>query len=448
MDQEGYSDRRRFLPLMGTPFRNGYYPFAQIGKDGGKTDFYSSLIPGPLLQLTTSYRGPRSEVPETADPLWLIANTNRKFWHQYDTGHHFRTEKESAVFGASPLTGVGGGVSLTGIFMANDASSYLGRGKFGTSSPVPSYRPSPIDLGVGTQFLNSLRPTKSAANLAQALIELFLDLPRLPFEALIEAKRLTDTLKKGSSEYLNAVFGWAPIVSDIQKIVNAVANVTKIINQFERDSGKQIRRRAARPWTQQSDTVVSQTTGIGTTFGEGSGYYGSRIFTSSFNARGASTVSERYTEKYAFSGAFMYLLAGEETFLDQMNRYGQLANKLLGIRLNLEVLWEIAPWSWLADWFSNVGSFIGLNTSIADDNLVIKYGYLMREVVYHRTFSHTGIKFRNGFSTGPRSLTYSYRSKERVGSTPYGFGLNPGSFSDYQWSILAALGLSRSGRKL
>jgi len=44
--------------------------------------------------------------------------------------------------------------------------------------------------------------------------------------------------------------------------------------------------------------------------------------------------------------------------------------------------------------------------------------------------------------------SYYSEKKERIRASPYGFGRTPGSFSDRQWSILTALGMSNGGNKL
>jgi len=38
--------------------------------------------------------------------------------------------------------------------------------------------------------------------------------------------------------------------------------------------------------------------------------------------------------------------------------------------------------------------------------------------------------------------------KERAKATPYGFGVDPATFSEWQWSILAALGLTLGPHKM
>jgi hypothetical protein len=46
------------------------------------------------------------------------------------------------------------------------------------------------------------------------------------------------------------------------------------------------------------------------------------------------------------------------------------------------------------------------------------------------------------------SQTFGTIQKIRRKATPYGFGLNPNTFSTRQWAIIAALGLTFGGNKL
>lgn len=441
MDDYGYSTLTRPTE-NGLTRLNGRYVLPYTYSFRGDP-FENSVydLGGPLLQTTTSYRGDRSGgVRGTFDPAVILSESNNSFWSPYDNGHTFWTSKENCRFpkNTEMLVGRNGTVMYTPVFPA-EAPAFIGR------TPQLRYQPPPINLNVGTEFLNQTRPTKSAANVAAALLELFVDLPKIPFDAIKDAKRVTDALSKGGGEYLNIVFGWQPLVQDVLKTCKAVVNAADIIRQYERDSGKQIRRRAFRPV---SDPVTSQEVhfGLPTNVGN-SGAIGNDLFRYSDDGVGTVTTEDTYTEKYTFSGAFMYLLTGDETFFGKMDTYGKLAAKLLGARLDIDVLWQIAPWSWLADWFGDFGSFIAVNNSIAMDNLVIRYGYLMREVHYLRTWTHTGITAYNGYHTGPVRASYLYVSKERVRATPYGFGLDPQKFSESQWAILAALGLTKGNRK-
>lgn len=148
-----------------------------------------------------------------------------------------------------------------------------------------------------------------------------------------------------------------------------------------------------------------------------------------------------------FSGAYTYHLAEADTFLGKLERYEQEMNHLLGTRFTIETLWELAPWSWLTDWFVDVGSFLGNLTALSSDRLVLRYGYVMNHQVATREHSLGGLVPKG---TGPTRVanSFSIERKARRRATPYGFGLNVEQFSASRWAILGALGMTKSPRRL
>jgi len=311
---------------------------------------------------------------------------------------------------------------------------------------IDRYHFGDIDLGVGTDFLSRTRPTRSAANVAQALLELLVDMPRLPYDIITRDQVRSKYLKRGSEEYLNVVFGWAPLVQDVLKICRAIVYSDSILQQYRRDSGKTIRRSAALP---ENRTVITKptTSNESTTLSLG-GVVGDDLFNNyDSDSTGQLTITDELAETYWFKGAFSYLVSGGDNFFEKSAEFGRLANKLLGVRVDIEVLWQIAPWSWLSDWFDSIGSIIDVNNSIANDNLVVQYGYLMRSSRFIRTWNHTGVNFALSGHTGPLISQYTRTKKERVRATPYGFGVNPGALSEQQWAILIALGLTKGDKK-
>jgi hypothetical protein len=134
--------------------------------------------------------------------------------------------------------------------------------------------------------------------------------------------------------------------------------------------------------------------------------------------------------------------------LDQIETAVQKAKYLLGLKgLTPDLVWELLPFSWLSDWFVNIGNLISVNQALQEDSLVLRYGYLMQHDVTEIVFKHPSLPFRTG-STGELSAKLTYETKQRVRATPYGFGLNPSQFTTSQWAILAALGLTMGNKSL
>jgi len=120
-----------------------------------------------------------------------------------------------------------------------------------------------------------------------------------------------------------------------------------------------------------------------------------------------------------------------------------------------EVLWNLIPWSWAIDWFANVGDVMSNMSSNAVNNLVADYAFVMESSQTVRTetvtTSWTGVGSPGGFyyfPAGSASASVSYetvQTKNRVAASPYGFGVEFGSLSNYQLGVVAALGISRWG---
>lgn len=437
----GYvTDKRRLKgPYFGYNPKTGRIPFVyqNAGVPGFLTADYGYIY---LNQTTLTYRSSRdngSMENDSKSAYQLIADNHEKNLHPFDTGHEFHTTRVSANATHRRFECRG----LQGAYRKGPLLVPLG----GVSTE-PSYSFAGIDLTKGSRALRATMPTKSAANLSQALLELVVDLPQIPFE-IIHSKSFRDFVRNFAGGYVGASFAWKPLVDDVIKWARAIERTFDILNQYEKDSGKQIRRSFDFEEEKRvlldvplADVELSE-------FGYLSGRSASSLYPNSSSAKGDLRHTDTLYEKYWFAGAWMYHLYEGETVSEKMNYYAQLAKKLLGVKLDLELLWEIAPWSWLADWFANIGDIISINTSIANDNLVLRYGYLMRNSTWERTSRHTGVTFYSGYS-GPITHVLRIEDKQRVRSTPYGFGLNTDGFSPAQWTILVALGLAKQPKQM
>jgi hypothetical protein len=263
------------------------------------------------------------------------------------------------------------------------------------------------------------------------------------------------------------MFGWVPTLGDLKSIAGAMVNAPKIINQYMRDSDKIVRRKFRFPTETSSKygntdlsylgkkvgvmlaqpDVWNNSWNIGRELGQGL----------DFDLVGARSISatEQRTDKIWFSGAFRYHLAADSDILSRIDRTSQIAHKWLGAGgVDLNTFWQLMPWSWFIDWFVDVGDIIDNANSALLNGQVLQYGYLMRETTVKRAYTtDSAMIYRGSDATQDRqigfaSTTYVSQRKQRVKATPYGFGLNPDTFSAQQWAILGALGLSKGPRKL
>jgi hypothetical protein len=437
-----------------------------LAKDNPFPGLYASTQTGgvvaasPLFfyfsQDTTSFRSGGADGNLINNPREILSRNETKNRFPYDHGNEFSTLKTDVSLShklftiRSPYHNawycgpiVPANLRFSGYTGTNGVRFHLDR---------PSF-----DVTKGVEALRKTRPTKSAAELSRALAELMLSLPKIPFKALADhgPLNLRQLGSKGASEYLNVVFGWQPTVSDFLKIFKAAVNSGDIISQYILDSGRNVRR--SLDW----DPIVTNTTLPSLAATSASINY-PRVYNGndphkdltrdatgfghSINLK-ATQVTERLQVSYRFSGAWTYWLDSDSTPIQAIRRYARLADRILGTGFDIELLWEIAPWSWLADWFVNIGDIISVNNALANDSLLLRYGYLTRKTVSTRTYSNPGYQFLTG-NTGPVYATIRTTETVRKRATPYGFGLNTDAFTAQQWAILAALGMTGGDKKL
>jgi hypothetical protein len=294
--------------------------------------------------------------------------------------------------------------------------------------------------GYGTKAIANTIPTNPTSDLATALVEFVYEgFPRLFGESLLRLK--TIIFKDLGDEYLNVEFGWKPFVADLRNLLTSVLNADKLVRQLARDSGRIVRRRWEFP---EERSVIRDATA--------SGAIGSPDNSSNFDSLHpfglGGTLHDVVTldHKVWFSGAYSYYLHDPDGLTGKMERYAQQAKYLLGIRIDPEVLWNVAPWSWLSDWVFNIGDVLHNACALSSDSLVIRWAYVMSTQVTTRTLTVTGARHSMG-TYPPVTTTFVETRKQRVQSTAYGFGKNPGSFSARQNAILASLAATRVASK-
>lgn len=332
--------------------------------------------------------------------------------------------------------GTGAGYFLEGPQFAH-SSQMLGQHLF-VAGPSTAQQ---LDA-LGSTAISRCIPTNPVAGAAVFLGELREGLPSVVGSGILKsrAKGLRANRRAAGSEYLNVEFGWKPIISDVKKAVKATRDTAKILEQLERDSGKNVRRRYAFPMITESVTEVLPTNSLPNPVGATS------MYTISSGDPTRKSLTKTVQRRIWFSGAFTYYLETGQSDRERMERNLQEANKLYGVKLTPEVLWNLAPWSWAADWFSNAGDVIHNISQFAQDGLVMRYGYVMEETIVKHTYTLSNVRYRS--SPGPHSFvqTFGIHHKVRRKATPFGFGVSYDGLSSRQLGIIAALGMSR-GRK-
>lgn len=399
-------------------------------------------------QTTTSFRSSEDLMSDLENFTKTTRNGLSTFSSEFDNGHEFFTTK-SRTF-----------LSHTGVNLRSADGTAFYRGAlrpypsgFTLERTLAKMDQNEVNL-LGSAAIAATRPLQSEASLATLIGELKGDgLPRLtlldpntwkPKNHRYAPNTAFHAGGKAGDEYLNYQFGWAPLVKDLLGMMHSVVNVSNIVRQMDRDSGKLIRRR----WNSAPNVSNSE---IGTFYNGSQGRSNmvpNHVAPYVLNGTGSEgTVLRSSYESTRFAAAYSYYWPEAVTALDKMVEFERRANVVLGTRLTPDVLWNLAPWSWLVDWFGNVGDVISNATALSNDNLVMRYGYLTKKVSV--TYSYTCPDVRsNGHKLGSVTTGLINTSLERRRATPYGFGVDLNGLSVAQWAILGALGLTKSPRTL
>lgn len=300
----------------------------------------------------------------------------------------------------------------------------------------------------GTNAISQSNPINPASQLGNSMSETYLEgLPSIPGMQLWKDK--TRALKALGSEYLNYQFGWAPLRDEVTSVRDAARNHRDLLSQYHRGEGSSTHRRFDFP----SQTTVSSLPVTSPNVWGGLPFN----WTSKLGTRQISLVREN---KKWFEGCFTYGLPSSTDSWRRALGFGSDADQLFGIALSPSVLWELTPWSWAIDWFSNAGDVINNITNFGLAGLVLRYGYIMEESIERVVAEGSGpgltvgsignnangthfLKLKNEVPSGTYANGTECVTKRRYPASPFGFSIGWEDLSPTQLAITAALGISR-----
>jgi hypothetical protein len=271
----------------------------------------------------------------------------------------------------------------------------------------------------GTTAIARVAPTNPLVDLSTSVAELYRE--GLP--------QVAGVAQNPGGEYLNIMFGWVPLVGDGTAYMDVARRADALLEQHERDSGRWIRR--GYNFEDQVDSTTStQTNAVPALLG---------VSPSGLVVPGTRTITRTTITRTWFSGAFTYYLPRT----GWRRRVSEL-DYLYGIRPGIDTAWQLTGYSWLVDYFTNVGDVMKNLTAFGQDGLVMPYGYIMRERMCIHEETWSGALYIGGVAK-PAIITSqkTYKTQQRRLATPFGFGVNLDGLTGRQVSILAALGISR-----
>jgi hypothetical protein len=309
-------------------------------------------------------------------------------------------------------------------------------------------------IGYGTTAIARVLPTNPISDLPTAVGELLTEgLPRFPGMDILRNRRFTR--HDIPSNYLGYEFGIKPFLSDLQKFRRAVGEAEKLIAQYVSKSGVVIRRGYEFPTVVDNQINVTPSSGGmekwlgGPCQSQAAGYFQTAIG----GWPGELQVNEHRERKTWFKGAFTYYLPPVgDAWSDKLLRQ-EAEMRYLYSGISVDTAWNLLPYSWAADWFTNAGDLIHNLAAFARDGLVMPWGYIMESFMITRSCTvrdaYVGrCRFWNEVDTGSNnnahalptmSTTYTAKYLRRRKATPFGFGLQFDGLTNRQKAITAAL---------
>lgn len=311
-----------------------------------------------------------------------------------------------------------------------------------------------VKNSVASGVIASANPWKPKANLATSALELLmLDIPSFTKNLERYMFDIQSLKKTASNDWLNAWFGWVPLMTDIRATIESLMKLHMLLYSYDEDS-RRTRGGDLGTW---SRIVSTGPEGLGQMrFGSplATGVLSDPYFKADSSSRpilspanipssdGAWSRSVRVHADFRFAARFHRGATPngkERGFLEK-------ATELLGLEVTPAVLWELTPWTWLLDWGSNLGS-VAANLSQLDwSNVLLDYAYLTFCVTTEGQATWKGpTALSNGLVMSHNYVASSFTSREliREQASPYGFSVSWDGLTPFQLSILAALGMSR-----
>jgi hypothetical protein len=275
---------------------------------------------------------------------------------------------------------------------------------------------------------NKMKPTKPSFSYLNSVYELK-DLP-----GMLRQRLHKNGLKNIGSYYLALKFGWQQLFQDIARMCTLQQRVQKRLAWLIAHNGQPVKRHV---------NMVDTRTDYGMSAGSSYGAFQPVLPTQFYHSTPTYRNIEWSTDKVWAKGTFRFWLPDGPR---DINWTRKMLSALDGSSFpSPSQIYNAIPWTWLIDWFGNLGDVIDNIDAGVAKGLAADHWYVMREVKYLRQFCANGeFNQRDGSilkvsGTSWATATEMYRSK----GDPFGFATSFNSLNGSQLAILGALGLSK-----
>lgn len=322
-----------------------------------------------------------------------------------------------------------------------------------STTPTTYNNINPDDLtSLGSRAYAKLRPKVEIASLAQSIFEAK-EIPQMlkttskgfsdSFRALGGNLRTQSMTPKGVADhFLNVQFGWKPFLKDFNSMLDTVKNFDVYVERTKRNNNTWLKRYWAEDEITSGSLLYSGTasslecTPPLTSFGGPNQFLAGpcSVTIETFNTTRVWHVGrfKFYRPEFAVRGAKEFDTAVQ----------ARQMTTLLGLNVNPTLLYKVTPWTWLVDWFINVGDNVQRFEDMVTDAVVSKYFYTMREI-RRRLRYRIVAPLLDGQVLDLQWYREAHTKRRSAANSPFSFTLLPGGLSAQQFAILGALGLTK-----
>lgn len=268
-------------------------------------------------------------------------------------------------------------------------------------------------------------------------------------------------IKQVAGSYLNYVFGVKATADDILKAADTVISTVPIVSGYIQNERMRIRSNRSRMLNQ--DCQSGSTSGpyggghfIGSTYNFGmmqsvGSYLAYGDIANYLQANVVLSWVWSYSQQLRSVSTWEMFVPKPNGIEGRLNIYKSAAERLVGEGLTAGTVYDLTPYSWLADWFVDVGGLLHYQQAVADNQVVaVSSCYsVWEELVGTIAVSNFVVKSMiPGYILECQRFTPGITRMKAIkhmrrGGSPYSVGPT-WDFSSQQWAILGALGLSRS----
>lgn len=304
---------------------------------------------------------------------------------------------------------------------------YLRNGSLNVENLLPS---PPNNSMLGTRMLARTNPGRPHVSVPVFVGELR-DLPHLirwTGESLLNPKHWRNLASKHGARAkflaeanLGWRFGWAPLLSDLKKMILFTDAVTRRETELRRLYHGGLKRRMTLDTAHQATNTSVVLDSVG--------FENQRAIRHAVQSRKIwGTVRWTPTTHPDFrNDQYMHRLARKAVF---------------GMRLSPADVWELMPWSWLADWFGNVGDFL----EATNNSIPVKHGPVCIMSQTDTTYVYSPTSHKHLW--GGESSVFTHVAKNRTVVNSAALSASFPALTGSQLSILGSLAFLRLRRKV